>query len=174
MLNQKLRTAQIITAAMMMAGLMYTVVLFVAEGPSPGDDLSALNLGLLASAFGVMVAILPIRRMQMGTLALMPQRLRETDTRLPSQQLSQEIGAALGRYTNGTLISMAMAESIILFGFVQAWLNQEPLRVLPFLLAGELIMVLLFPRRSIFETLLSAEARSSLSASEREGVHPGR
>ena len=121
MLEAKLRSLKIIALAMMVSGLLYSgVLLVVAVGETPPPPSEAMNLGLIAAAFAVLVAILPVRRALLGRLALIPERSRSTDATLPPDALSDEVARVVGRYTTGTIVSLAMAESVILFGFVAA------------------------------------------------------
>lgn len=150
MIDSNLRTLRIISAAMMAAGLIYAgVVFFVVTEPVEVD--MTLNLFTLVAALGSAVAILPLRRSLIGSLALMPDA-GHAPAEPPSEEATRRV---LARYRTGTIVSFALAESVILFGFVQAFLNQEGWRILPFLLAGELLMVMLLPRRSVVDALLA-------------------
>lgn len=163
MLDAKIRTLTIITLAMMTSGFLYTGVLFFIA-TEPQEVEVTVNLVMIAAAFAVMGAVLPVRRVLMGGFALLPESKPSTTDPLPPDETRKALLAATARYTTGTIVSMAMSESVILFGFVMAFLAQEPFRIVPFLLAGELLMVAMFPRRSILETLLSPAARAGLSA----------
>ncbi len=162
---QKLRTLRIIAGAMMLSGVLYAGVLFVVAG-EPAEVDVAINLGLIAATVAVTVALLPVRRVVMGGLALLPPPQGGLADPQPEPEASAAILAAAMRYTSGTIVSLALSESVILFGFVQAWLSQQPLRILPFLLAGELMMVVMFPRRAGLESLLSPATRAALRRQE--------
>lgn len=168
MIDDKLKTLKIIAGSLMFSGLIYSGCLFIISG-EPREVSVGISLSMFAAAMGSMAGAIVIRHVLMGSFALLPRQHRETTSPLSPDETREAVQNAVGRYMTGTIVSMALAESVILFGFVLAYLTAEPLRIVPFLLAGELLMLVVFPRRSILETLLSPAAQAGLTALELEG-----
>lgn len=135
-----LQTLKIVTLAMMMSGLMYVAVLFVVlQGDSGAGTDMWLPMGAAALAAGVGSFVVPRFLPQSG----------EGDT---------ELKRAITGYFTRSIVGLAMAEAVILFGFVASFLAQEPLGIFPFLIAGEVLMLLRFPRESSVEAMLDGQA----------------
>ena len=153
MVDKQMRTLMIITLAMMFSGCVYFGALFAFPGEAQGVE-PALGMALILASVGSVVGMLFMRRSMLGGLALLPPRRMDTGMRLSPEAFQQALKAALGRYTTATIVSCAFAESIMLYGFVIGYLSQAPLRMVPFLLAGELLMVMVFPRRAVLDGLV--------------------
>ena len=159
---KRLRTLRIICAAMMASGLIYAAILPVVVEGASGEDMGLLRLALSVAALGSMVAILPVRAVMMGGIGLWRSDQAPSGQGLPDAAAQQVLQETIERYFRGTFISFALAESVILFGFALAMLSGVSGSIFPFLLAGELVMVLLFPRVAAIEGLLPAGARHVL------------
>ena len=122
----------------MSAGFLYVVVLFVLEFEGEGD--ASLWLPMYAAAGATAVASIVVPRF------------------LVRGPVEGGLDIAIQRYMTQRIVALALAEAVILFGFVASFVAQEPLGVLPFFVLGELLMVINFPRVSALEALLSPQA----------------
>jgi hypothetical protein len=150
---------KIIHLSMLASVGVYGVVAFVAplQGSSDNTQVAQI-LGLLA--FGQIAMIPVLRKLVMGTFALTP-----ADMSAPISS-AQEVDSAellwrqaLGRYTTGSIVGFAVAESIGIFGLVITFLTGNPEACLPFLVGSAALIGVQMPRESIALNLVSPQHR---------------
>jgi hypothetical protein len=127
-----------VSLAMMASGVIYLFVLF--NIPLEGDGSDTLWLPLAAAAAGSAMASF-----------VLPRLLKYPE--------DGGIEKALSAYATHVIIAMALAESVILLGFVGSFLSQEPLGMVPWLVLGEILMIIHFPREASFEATLNPQAQ---------------
>jgi hypothetical protein len=82
------------------------------------------------------------------------------------QKTAKKVGieGAVSAFQANKIIQLGVCESIFLFGFAAAYLAHDPRLGVPFIVIGELLMVIHFPRQAVFEAGLSEQDRIDLAA----------
>ncbi len=146
--DETLRMLRIIAGALLLSTVIYVGVAFTVAPQQQGADpasLTTLRLGLVAAALSTLAAIPVLRRLLMGKIALMGGAAPLHGDQGPSKAA---LASAAARLQVGTIVGMALAEAVVLYGFVLAFLSGEAGQILPFFVAGFLAMAVQFPRRS--------------------------
>ena len=175
-----LGTLRVIFGGLLASQFTFLVVAFVAvplpEGASitaglleATENIMAAALGL--SALSVSIFIPFIRKLTMGKMCL-PFIQENTNERLPDdfdstaqaaiKDALAELKRAQSRYQQGTIVGVAMAESICITGLVLAFTLQHPLLILPFFAWSLVCFGLQWPHENGVATLLSPQARAAL------------
>lgn len=129
--------------AMLMSTGMYVAILFTVELPEAGAPDELLLAGLASASLGVLLAIPVVRKAMMGSVALIPPKA------LRRPELDPETRSArLQRYFTGTIVGLALAESVAVFGFVGAFTQGDPLIVFPFVAAAVAMLAVQMPREA--------------------------
>jgi hypothetical protein len=111
-----------------------------------------------------------MRRMLMGSVALAAPDSTNTRDEVSPAELDAALAPALDRYRVGTLVGCALAEAVVLFGFVAAFLSQELLMVAPNWLLGASLMAIQLPRWQGVAHLLAPGERAALYSRQGLGV----
>jgi hypothetical protein len=140
-------TLRVITLALMSSGVVYLAFLNIVMFPGEGNHDLTLPLGCAAMFSAVFTFFVP---------------------RLLLQITSKQAGiqGAVSAFQANKVIQLGVCESIFLFGFVAAYLAHDPRLCVPFIVVGELLMVVHFPRQVVFESGLSDQDRIDLAAHE--------
>ena len=134
-----------IALALMMSGLIYLVPLIVTDIPGDSNATLVVPLGVLA----------------LGSAALsfmLPRFMRRTKAEQAGLQ------GAVAAFQTRKIVQLAICESILLYGFVASYMAHDPRLYVPFLVIGELMMLVHFPRQSVLEASLSDQAMIELSS----------
>lgn len=148
----RIRSLNIVSLALMASGVIYAVVLFILPAEAPQPDTSsplALPLAFVAVSTAVMSFVVP--------------RILARQPIPPTESATQELRAAVARYFSRTILALSLCEAIILLGFVLGFVGKQPTAIVPFLLAGEALMLVHFPRIQRIEGELSPAAQVLLS-----------
>ena len=144
-----IRNLRIVALALMASGVIYVAALFMALQDASGDG-GDLWLPMAAAAAGAAVGSFVVPR-------ALP-RTGQGETALKR--------AASGFFTR-TILALAMSEAVIIFGFAASFVAQEPLGIVPFFVAGELLMLIHFPRIARFEAELDGQAQIEWAQQQR-------
>ncbi len=156
---KNLMQLKIVAGALVGSVFVYVVVVFVLfMDPDPDQVANTTLLFPMAGMAGLsMLAILPLRKMLLGTFAL--PFLADGAGAGPqwSEQVEQ---AALAKYATGTIVGLAVAESVAIYGLVASFLAQDPMLVLPFAATAVLLMAAQFPSDAGLRAVAAASARA--------------
>ncbi len=147
---QQLNTLRIIWGAMLASIVMYIGIGFVvaAEQPgSPPETVELYRMVFTGLAVSVLVAIPVLRRVLMGGVFLAP-----SDRGMHGRDdgpAPEVLEAAMAKYMQGSLVGIALAESVCLYGLVLAFLAADGSEVLPFAAVSALAMAVQLPRESV-------------------------
>ena len=163
-LAPKLRVPRLICTALMMSSLVYLgLAFFVAPQqpvPEPGS-LSMLRLGLGVAGLVVLAAIPLVRRFgRRGRVVGPVVPLHGIEASDPEEARTEQAQACSALFVS-TICGMAMAEAVIVFGFVLAFVSADPYPFLPFFAVGFTAMLLQWPRDSMVDRLMSEPARAA-------------
>lgn len=160
-LNNRMRVLRIMWGAFLVVPVNLGVVLFMLGDRDLDPD---LTLPLMLCVTGVVQFFVAffVRKIMMGTVALMPPNDLRVDNRTPEDMLNQPVLSALNRYYTGTVVSMAIAEAITLFGFVGTFLNGSPVFFAAMTGLGVLLLLIVTPRVGGMACILSPEDRKGL------------
>ncbi len=159
-----LRTPRIVWAAILGSTVMYFGVLVLLSGQwqgeaPPVDPVLPLVLGGMSVVVAALVPVM--RRAVMGTVALVAPPPGGMHAEVAEDALEDEISEALRRYQTGTIVGMALSEAVVLFGFVLAFLTQDPLAYVPGWLVGLVLMGIQVPRSGGLDALLPPAVRQA-------------
>lgn len=145
-INAGLRVTRIVWAAFLINPVILGIILVFVQPEGSDDALTILPLVLCMMSLVQIPVMLFMRMRLMGGVGLVaPDDFRTTDTE-PVTKLQAQF--ADNRYRTGTLVSLAFAESIVLFGFVSSFVTGS-LIWYPILGAmGGLLMAVLFPQKA--------------------------
>jgi len=150
-IEAQMNVNRILSFAMMTSGLLYVLVLYMIpfEG-EVGEDVRLYTMLFPALALGAAVGSFVMPRLMSGAGVH------------ASAGAQVEIDHVIQQYRVKMLVSLAMSEAVIIFGVVVAFLTQTPEWVLPYLLVGEVLMIVRFPRTSHILDQLSPQTRAAL------------
>jgi len=164
-MNKYLLTSRIIVGAMVMSTCIYFVVLMTLsqQWTEPAPDLGIIPMTLMGLSIAMIPMVAVLRKVVMGSLALTaPPAARAKET-VSEAALEDAVRKAAMRYQVGTLVGVAIAESIAIYGFVTAFLTQEPLAYLPNWGVAVAMMAIQFPRPAGLMNLLGEPERTTLA-----------
>ena len=175
MLSQKLNTLRLISLSLMTSIVVYGVIMVMVAPAEPAVQGEQVQLYLAVFAvvsMGTAVAIPLIRRLMMGNAALAGDDPTAIIRDEPADEtiLPGEIAHAAAKYQTGTIVGMALAESIALYGLVFAFMTGRVDFGAVFLLVGLCLQAIQFPRVATFRTLLSGSVKRALQLQERGGA----
>lgn len=152
---KNLMQLKIVAFALVMSVFVYVfVVFFLFQDPDPEQVANTTLLIPMAGMAGLsVVAIMPLRRMLLGTLAL-PFLAGEAGA--PPEWNAEVEQAALAKYTTGTIVGLAVAESVAIYGLVASFLAQGPMLVVPFAATAVLLMAAQFPSEAGLKAVAAA------------------
>ena len=154
---QMWRSSRLIALAMMISGVVYAAILYLIElGEPEPEAIEAMFLPLAGVAVMCAIASFMVPRIMQQSMEQQGAGARR------GSSPDQEIRRVIAQHRTTTIISLANCEAIILFGFVLAFLGREVEHIFPFLLAGEALMLIHFPRISAIEGRLSTAAQVRL------------
>ena len=164
-MNQRLMMPRIITGAIMMSVLIYGVVLMSIsqEWTEPPDDQGILPTALTAISIGMLPMIAVLRKVSLGSLALIAPPVARSTEEVSEAALDAALSKATGRYTTGTIIGLALSESIAIYGFMIAFLTHELAAYVPNALIALTMMAVQFPREAGLLNLLGEPERAALA-----------
>jgi hypothetical protein len=150
-----LMTLRIICFALLTSVFIYAgIAFFVLASPDPGQVSNTSLLLPLASMAGLAVVTLPaLRKMLLGTLAL---PFLSGEAGAPPQWTPEVERAALLKYTTGSIVGYAVAESVAIFGLVASFLAQDPMLVVPFAATSVLLIGVQFPSEAGMRAVAAA------------------
>ncbi len=142
MLERRYRTTAIVAVAMIASVLMYAgvVELLIRLAPASGPSAEAGTVELLRQVFRGLALFHFI------ALAWLGGRARRPEGQPP---------ARLQRLKTLTIVSLALAESIAVYGLVLFLLSREPIDFYYLLLISLLSFIVVFPRRDRWKDALS-------------------
>lgn len=146
-LDDTLRTLMLITGSMMMSSLLFAVALFMIEFPEGEPP----ELGLIP-------LVMPVVALGSAGASFIVPALVYRPPEVTGLSPEEEVTKIAGFYQTRTLVTLAMCESVAIFGFVLGFLGQTPWWILPFVLTAIVLMALHFPRKSALIALLSPQA----------------
>lgn len=160
-----LMTGRILTFAFLMSILVYGVVAFFAAPDMTPAENTGLMQGALAMAAAMSALAIPVmRKVTMGHHALTPvdDTAPTGDPSMTKDEARAQQRAAMARYQVGTIVGLALAESVAIYGLVLAFMSADGQPAVPFLVAGAVLILAQFPREACAMQLLSSEARAAL------------
>jgi hypothetical protein len=161
-LSLQLMTLRVIWVSLLMAIFAMGVVLVVVpiEAADPESPLPIL-LGVI-SIVEAGVAFF-MRWKLMGSVALVaPSDLRVNEF-LDGEALLDELNSAMNRYRVGTIVGIACAESIAVFGLVSWVVTAETQWFVPFAAFAALLVLVQVPRVDGVRAVMSDKGRKGLS-----------
>ena len=166
-LQQKMMSLRLLGLMFSTTPIVFVGVSFAVAPLQPTPEAGSLDMMLpVFSVVGLMtlLAIPIVRRVMRGSATLGPSSITHGLDPLDADETSKELGLALGIVFKCTIIGFAMSESVVIYGFMVAFLFADPLYSLPFAAVGWLAMMLQWPRASMVERLMSDRARTTLMA----------
>ena len=132
-MDASLRLLRIIQLALLVSVVFY-IAIAEKVGPQVPKDVKQMQMILMALAVGVV-----------GTIFIFRQRmLTHAEEALRSQP---EDVVALACWRAGNIITLVLAEAVVLYGLVLRFMGGTLLQAAPFYAAGALLMVVWGPRR---------------------------
>jgi F0F1-type ATP synthase membrane subunit c/vacuolar-type H+-ATPase subunit K len=166
-LQQKMMRLRLLGLMFSTTPIVFVGVSFAVAPLQPAPEAGSLDMMLpvfSVVALMTLVAIPIVRRMLRGSATLGPAGITHGLTPLEAAETSKEMELALEVVSKCTMIGFAMSESVVIYGFMVAFLFADPLYSLPFAAVGWLAMALQWPRASMVERLMSDRARTTLMA----------
>lgn len=162
--HKHLLIPRIVTGALMMSVLIYTMVLgsLSAQWTEPASDQGPITMVLMALSIGMIPIVAVMRKTVMGSVAIVaPPAARSTEEVSPAD-LDTAIGKAVQRYFSGTIVGLALSESIAIFGLMSAFLSQDIMVFVPNALVALALMAIQFPRPAGLLNLLEESERAAM------------
>jgi len=159
-----LMSSRILTLSFLMSLVVYAMVAFLAAPDMEPAEIAGLGPAMVGVAAMTALAIPFMRKVVMGHHALTPvdELALPGGPRVPPEQAAQQWRAAQARYQVGTIVGLALAEAVAIYGLVVALLSAEGARSVPYLVAGAVLILAQFPREACAKQLLSPGARAAL------------
>lgn len=169
-IRARLRVLTIVCAALMASVIIYGAIPFLVTPADPDQEPQAVLLPVLGFVSLMMLPItLVARKVLLGAIALLgPDELAVSRADpMDREMAADQLTGKLARYFNGTIVSMALAESIAIYGLVLAFVGFPPVTAIPFCLLALAAQAIFFPRASALLGLLDPAALAALRAAER-------
>lgn len=168
-----LNTIRIVWAALLVSTVVHVAVLFFLDATQWSADTAPDPdpMPMIIAGIGIVEApvVFVLRKVFLGSLALTtPDATGTRDIAKPAD-LDFVLAPVIRRYTTGTIIGCALAESVVLFGFVAAYLAQDPFMALPNWALGAGLIAIQFPRWEGVAHLLQPAERAALYARHNPG-----
>ena len=163
--SPNLMTLRIISFALLMSTVIYVGVCFVAvplQVPSEPGSLTTIRLGLTIAGGVTLLSIPMMRKIGRKGRAVGPAALLHGVEPAPPDEAKAERHKAMSALMVSTIMGMAMAEAVVIYGLVLAFVSADPYLVLPFFAVGFVAMALQWPRESMVDRLMSDGARTAL------------
>jgi len=146
-----------LTATLAMGAMLVIIPIEEADPESPLPML----LGVISLVEAG--AALFMRWKLMGSIALVAPSDLRVDESLDGQALLDELSSAMNRYRVGTIVGIAFAESIAIFGLVSGLVTMQPLWFAPFAAFAVLLLLVQFPHVGGVRAVMSDKGRKGLS-----------
>jgi len=165
-IHQQLLLPRVITGAIMMSVLIYFVVLgsLSVQWNEPAPDQGPLPMVLMALSIGMIPVIAVARKVVMGSVAIIAPPMARSSQEVSPADLDIAIGKAAARYMSGTVVGLALSESIAIFGLVTAFLTQDHTAFVPNAVVALVLMAIQFPRKAGLLNLLGEPERAAMEA----------
>lgn len=139
---------RVLSAGLMAACLVYVGIGYVVSSSGAGQPLEPVMVYVIgAVALGCLGAIPFLRRVLMPPMS---------DTS-PGMDAAPDLAdKAVAQVMAGTIISLAMAEAVAIFGLVLTFISHDVRYVAGFAAVGLAVMAFFFPRESLLESALNA------------------
>jgi hypothetical protein len=159
-----LRLNLVLWTAFAFVPIVFGIILVLQPGPA-GDPQPMVPPMLVVVALMQLPVLIFMRLKTMGSVALFePDDLRTTDIAKGSD-LDSAVMHAQARYRTGTIVSLAFAESIVIFGFVSSFLTGQLLWFVGHWLVQFMLLLLIRPR--------AGGLLATLEPAERQGLRQG-
>lgn len=157
-LDRAWQTARILWGALTVSQVTFIGVLFAVRQPPrlPPQPVMLYAISAVAAIVAVVSFVLPARTVQAGLAARGLKGLarpRENETLTEEQQRK-----IFGLYQTALILSLALSESISLFGFVLGFLGFEPVAFGPFFAVGLLLSLSRFPTAAHMASMLPEQS----------------
>jgi hypothetical protein len=166
-LQQKMMSLRLLGLMFSTTPIVFVGVSFAVAPLQPAPEAGSMDMMLPVFsllALMTLVAIPIVRRVGRAGATLGEAGVPHGLTPLGSDETAKELNVALETTFRCTILGFALAESVVIYGFMVAFLFAEPLYSLPFGAVGWLAMALQWPRASMVERLMSDRARTTLMA----------
>ena len=145
-----------LTAFALMASVgFYVAFVFVVDQPRK-EVSDGVRLGVLLAAAGL-ASGLPWLRQQLF-LRIQSGLADGSNQQEAPPSRSETLAEADSKYHTLTMVTFVLAEVLVLFGVVMAFLSGIPWALLPFALGGSMFMIVFFPREHERDELLGGLA----------------
>lgn len=167
LLDQRLRMLRILWLAFLATpGVLGGVLLTAMPGTAEGDPLVALALGSVGIALVPGVFVLRFLMMGPSLGLIVPRDLRAGDG-VDDDELTGAVRSAAARYQTGSVVGFAMAEAVVIMGFVATWTSGDLRWFLGGAVAYGLLHLVQLPRRAgVLALLEPAEVKAARRALE--------
>ena len=132
-MDATLRFLRVIQVAFLVAVVIY-IAIAEKVGPREPKDVKQIQMVLAMLSVGLVAMILIVR-----------QRMIPSSEEILRTQ-PEDLGALL-RWRTANLLTLVLAEAVVLYGFVLRFMGGTLLQAAPFYAAGVLLMVVFTPRR---------------------------
>jgi len=166
-MQQKMMSLRLLGLMFLTTPVVFVIVSFAVAplqaGPEGGEMDMMLPVFSMVSLM-TLVAIPIVRKVGRGGASLGPGAIPHGLSPLEREEVDKEVQRALEIVFKCTMLGFAMAEAVVIYGFLVSFLLADPLYSLPFAAVGWLALLLQWPRTSMVERLMSDRARTTLMA----------
>lgn len=153
-------TPRILWGALLASTVIYLVVLETLEPPAEPDRFMLIGLGIAAVFSATLSIFLPayLHRQAVAATELEVEEVPDPDAQamfrdqIPTVRRFADPDAVVGRamalFFTPFILGMALAESVVIYGFVLGFLGFDFTTIIPFWVAGWALMLVRFPRWS--------------------------